>query len=97
MFRTVELRSASLRQSVDQGRLMVWQIYWINGTLTASDYLAKAYNVFYRLTGRGDDSAVIVVYTTKDQVGEAEQVLETFLIANYPSINAVLRAAQQNK
>lgn len=97
LFRAVELRSASLRQSVDQGRLMVWHIYWINGTLTANDYLAKAYSVFYRLTGRGDDSAVIVVYTAKDQVGGAEPVLESFLMTNYPSINAVLRTAQQNK
>ena len=65
--------------------------------LTANDCLAKAYSVFYRLTGRGDDSAVIVVYTPKDQTGGAESVLESFLMDNYPSINALLRAAQQDK
>lgn len=97
VLRTAELRSASLDQSAYQGRLMVWHIYWVNGTLTANDYLAKAYSVFYRLTGRGDDSAVIVVYTPKDQTGGAELVLESFLMDNYPSINALLRAAQQDK
>jgi EpsI family protein len=76
---------------------MVWHIYWINGTLTANDYLAKAYSTFYRLIGRGDDSAVIVVYTPIDQVGRAEPVLEGFFMTNYSSINALLRTAQQNK
>ncbi|NDP38748.1 MAG: exosortase A [Rhodoferax sp.] len=97
VFRTAELRSASLDQSAQNGRLIVWRIYWINGALTTSDYLAKAYSVFYRLTGRGDDSAVIVVYTPKDQAGGEDSVLESFLMTNYPSINALLRAAQQNK
>ena len=94
-FRTTELRGGISDRSAPESRLMVWHIYWINGTLTASDYLAKAYSAFYRLTGRGDDSAVIVVYTPKDQAGSAESVLESFLVANYPSINALLRAAQQ--
>jgi len=97
VLRTAELRSAPLDQSAHQGRLMVWHIYWVNGTLTANDYLAKAYSVFYRLAGRGDDSAVIVVYTPKDQAGVAESVLESFLMTNYPSINALLHTAQQNK
>jgi exosortase A len=97
VFRTAELRSDSLSQSGHRGRLMVWHIYWINGTLTANDYLAKAYSTFYRLIGRGDDSAVIVVYTPIDQVGRAEPVLEGFFMTNYSSINALLRTAQQNK
>lgn len=97
VLRTAELRSASLDQSAYQGRLMVWHIYWVNGILTANDYLAKAYSVFYRLTGRGDDSAVIVVYTPKDQTGGAESVLQSFLMDNYPNINTLLRAAQQDK
>jgi len=93
--RTAELRGISRGQSDHESRLMVWQIYWVNGTLTANDYLAKVYNAFYRLTGRGDDGAVIVVYTPKDPAGGAEAVLESFWAANYPSINALLRKAQK--
>ncbi|MBA3058110.1 MAG: exosortase A [Gammaproteobacteria bacterium] len=94
-FLTVELRGSASDRSAKQTRLMVWQIYWINGTLTASDYLAKAYSAFYRLTGRGDDSAVIVIYAPKERAGDAAPLLESFLTANYPSINALLLAAQK--
>jgi exosortase A len=95
--RTAELRGAALSAQGNPGRLVVWQIYWINGTLTASDHLAKAYSALYRLTGRGDHSAVIVVYIRKDQPGGAEAVLESFLSTNYAAINELLLAMQKNK
>lgn len=88
--RTAELRGTALTAQANEGRLEVWQIYWINGTMTASDFLAKAYGAFYRLLGRGDDSAVIIVYTPKDQAGGAEAVLESFLSTNYATINELL-------
>lgn len=94
--RTAELRGASLSLQDNSDRMAVWQIYWINGRLTASDHLAKAYSAFYRLMGRGDDSAVIVLYVPKDkQAGDEQAVLESFLSANYPSINELLLKAQQ--
>ena len=96
--RTAELRGAALSSQGNAGRLVVWQIYWINGTLTASDHLAKAYSALYRLMGRGDDSAVIVVYAPKgDQAGEEQAVLASFLSTNYPAINALLQNARQAK
>jgi exosortase A len=95
--RTAELRATARTDQVNESRLVVWQIYWIGGTVTASDYLAKAYGAFYRLLGRGDDSAVIVVYTPKDQAGDAEAVLESFLTTNYASINELLLKMRQNK
>ena len=96
--RTAELRGAALSSQGNPGRLVVWQIYWINGTLTASDHLAKAYSAFYRLMGRGDDSAVIVVYAPKDeQAGDEPAVLASFLSINYASINELLLKARQAK
>jgi len=95
--RTAELRGAALTEQSDAARLVVWQIYWVNGMLTTSDYVAKAYSAFYRLIGRGDDSAAIVVYTAKDQPGGADVVLEAFLSANYPTINDLLLKVQQGK
>ncbi len=93
--RTAELRGNAASEAAKEGRLVVWQIYWINGSLTASDYLAKMYSAFYRLTGRGDDSAVIVVYTSKDQMGGGEMALESFMSANFGAINEVLSNARQ--
>jgi exosortase A len=94
--RTAELRGVDAGH-LSAGRLVVWQLYWINGTLTASDYLAKVYGAYDRLTGRGDDSAVIIVYTRKDQPGGAEAVLESFLSTNYAAINERLLAMRKNK
>ena len=95
--RTLELRSNGVSDPKQGGRLIVWQIYWINGTLTTSDYLAKAYSALYRLIGRGDDSAVIVVYTVKDDANQAEVRLESFLSTNYSSINEVLSKTRAGK
>jgi hypothetical protein len=49
------------------------------------------------LTGRGDNSAAIVVYALKDQPGGADAALESFLTANYDAINALLLKARQGK
>ena len=95
--RAAELRSASLAASSSEGRLVVGQIYWINGTLTASDYLAKVYSALYRLMGRGDDSAVIIVYATKEQAANGESLMESFLSANYAAINELLLNTQRGK
>lgn len=95
--RTAELRRASLSGPDQHNRLNVWQIYWIDGTLTTNDYLAKVYSAVYRLLGRGDHSAVIIVYAAKDQPGGADAALETFLSDNYGAIDATLRQARGSK
>ncbi len=95
--RAAELRSLPVGGSDRSGRLVVWQIYWINGTLTANDYVAKIYSALYRLMGRGDDSAVIIVYADKASTGGAEATLESFLSANYDAIDALLRQTKASK
>ncbi len=92
---TAELRGLARANHASESRLVAWQVYWINGTLTSSDLLAKLYSAFYQLVGRGDDSAVIIVYTSKDQAGGAETLLKSFLTANYAAIDEYLRMAQQ--
>ena len=78
-------------------RLLTWRWYWINGRLTTNDYLAKAYNAFDKLTGRGDDSAVIVVTTPMDAPADAKAVstLEAFVAAAEPRITARLAALRE--
>ena len=91
--RTAELRGAPVTGAVKDDRLVIWQIYWINGTLTASDVLAKAYAAGYSLIGKGDDSAVILVYAPKGDAGQGEKVLEDFLSTNMPCIRKLLENA----
>ena len=69
-------------------RLTVWQWYWINGYLTTSDYTAKALQAFLRLLGRGDDSAVVVLYAPKAQ----EAGLDEFVASHLMAIDEALRS-----
>ena len=100
--KSVDVRTLDLRANLiaDQNRdvhLVVWQIYWINGTLTTNDYLAKVYSAVYRMMGRGDDSAAIVVYMTKRTDQSPSALLESFLTTNYPAINSLLENARSAK
>jgi exosortase A len=85
----VDARTAELKGSGGQ-RLYARYWYWIDGRLTASDALAKAYTALARLTGRGDDSAVVIVYTTQERPGEAEATLDAFIGDAGPAIEAML-------
>jgi exosortase A len=93
--RTAELRGAPLANEVQNDRLVVWQIYWVNGMLTASDVLAKAYAAGFSLIGRGDDSAVILVYAPKRDAGQGEKAIEDFFITNMPHIRNLLEDANR--
>ncbi len=88
--RTASLRGAPGAEGGSSGQLTVWQIYWVGGTLTSSDYRAKAYSAWYRLTGRSDDSAVIILYAPKGMAGEAEASLQQFLDDNFGPLNTRL-------
>jgi EpsI family protein len=85
----VDARVAELRGPADE-RLLVWYWYWIDGKLTASDMLAKLYTALARLTGRGDDSAVVIVYTRRERPGEAEATLDKFLRDAGPTLEKML-------
>ena len=76
-------------------RLKTWRWYWINGRLTTSKVLAKIYTAVDKLTGRGDDSAVIVLTTpvgSNQGADAAEASLRAFAIAAEPRIRAGLAA-----
>ncbi len=88
--REITLRSATLRGSprVDASaaqRLLVWQIYWVNGTLVASDWQAKLWGAWHKLLGRGDDAAVLIFYTDEDG-GKGAAALAAFVQAHLDEI-----------
>jgi len=87
--RTAELRRLQPDAAGQEARLLVWQFYWVNGHLTASDALAKIYGALGRLMGQGDDGAVITVYTPRQ--ADATAVLQSFLEANGAGILAALQ------
>jgi EpsI family protein len=89
--RTGELRQLTSLLSSGGDRLVAWQVYWVNGRFTASDAVAKVYSALYRLLGQGDESAVVIFYTTKEQAGGGEAALKSFVGGNLGAIDAWLR------
>ena len=77
------------------GALLAWKWYWIGGNLTANDAWAKAAIAWSKLTGRGDDSALVVVYTTDGEAAAA--TLQSFVHDAWPSISTMLTSASQSK
>ena len=94
--RSFDADTAELREPAGD-RLVAWHWYWIDGRLTASDPWAKAYLAFSRLMGRGDDSAIVVVYARKGRPGEAEAALDTFIGDAGPGIAAALAKARDRR
>ena len=95
--RATEVRGLATPEQPNGERFVVWQLYWINGSITSSDYLAKAYSAFYRLTGRGDDSAVILLYASQDKAEGAQAALESFARTNFEAVEAVLAKTRDRR
>jgi exosortase A len=83
------LRDSPVPGRPQEQRLLVWQAYWVGGWWTASDRMAKLYSAAQRLMGRGDESAVLLVYTVDE--GDPPSVLRGFLGANLAAIEGVLQ------
>lgn len=97
--RTVQARQVTLRPShaipgTLTPQLAVWQIYWINGTLTSSDAWAKVVGAWNRLLGRGDASAVILVAAAMAPDGSHEGLLAAFLQDHLGALEKQLQAAR---
>ncbi len=90
-----ETTAATATLGNDLNQLAVLRLYWVNGRLTSSDYVAKALLALSKLTGQGDDSAVIVVYTPKALKGdEASATLRAFVQEFSPVIERTLSATK---
>ncbi|MDR1996224.1 exosortase A [Azonexus sp.] len=75
-------------------RLRAWQWYWIDGRLTASDAGAKLLTALSRLSGRGDDAAVVILYAPATTAASA---LPAFAAAAAPEINRLLAATRDQR
>ena len=94
---TIGVRTNELRSNANaEQRLMVWHWYWIGGRWTDSDYVGKAYLALAQLLGRGDDSAMVALYTpvTADSRDAAQAAMTDFLATMGPQIGAALEHAR---
>ncbi len=96
---TIEDRPFDVRTAVvarGRERLAVWQWYWVDGHLTASEYVATMYQVFAVLQGHGNPVAWVVIYTpTEHDEPQVRATLQAFTAAMREPIDAVLRQATQ--
>jgi exosortase A len=88
---SADLRGSGAADAIALHRLLVWHLYWVNGTWTNSDMLAKAYGAWYRLMGRGDDGAVLTFYTERGAAESGQATLALFVRENLALIEEQLR------
>ncbi|MBV8502222.1 MAG: exosortase A [Paucibacter sp.] len=70
--RTVDMRDTRAEEEAAPTRLRAFQVYWVNGRWISSDVMAKVHGALSRLTGHGDDAAVLVVYAARSDQAEAQ-------------------------
>lgn len=87
--RVAELRSTLVLGSLNPA-LRVWRWYWVGGRMTESDARAKLYVAWSRLTGQGDDGAIVVLHAMEKVEGESDSLLADFLNAEGPALSAAL-------
>lgn len=75
--------------------LLVWHWYWVDGQYTVNPYWVKLLQAKSRLFGRGDDGAIVVVYTEMDTTRTAAASrLRDFVHATLPAISRNLDHAR---
>jgi exosortase A len=92
---SLEAHSTTLRGARDVVAVRHW--YWVAGRWTASDTLAKVYLALAQLSGRGDDSAAVIIYTVasgSDVDPSADRTLVHFASAMSKPIREALEQAQ---
>lgn len=73
------------------GDLVVWHWYWVGGRFTSHAELAKFWQAFDKLRGRGDDAAVLMIYARSGKGnGHAEAALAAFANDMVPEISTAL-------
>ena len=88
----------------ERQRLLVWRFYWVDDTFTSSDVQAKLRGAWGQAAGRGDDGAIVTLYTRIDgprtseaSQQEAAQRLGGFLQAHMPALRQALEATRSGR
>ncbi|MDP2005213.1 MAG: EpsI family protein, partial [Rubrivivax sp.] len=95
--RNLAFRSAEYSRGAgniaERQRVEARQIYWSAGRLTASDKWATALGVWGRLSGQGEDGAVLSLYT-EGEPAETRARLDSFIATHLQALEAPLRSAR---
>lgn len=76
-------------------QLLVWHWYWVDGRYVLNPHWAKFLQMKSTLSGRGDDGAVIIVYTELDIGGKrATGRLQAFVDSMLPAVTESLQSAR---
>jgi exosortase A len=78
------------------GQIAVYHAFWVGGRVTASAYDAKLLSILSRLSGRNDDSALIVFYmpVSGDDERGADARLQALVQAASPAVQRLLDATR---
>jgi exosortase A len=78
--------------------LQAYRLYWVAGNVTSSQYVAKALQAWSKLSGRGDDAALVVIYAprrTRDD--DPTSILRAFTREMSASIERALAATRERR
>jgi exosortase A len=78
-------------------QLHVWRTYWIDGRWVAGDIQAKVVGAFARLRGRGDDGAVLVMWTDAPTREAGQALLQGFAKDNLRAIGIQLATVRDQR
>jgi exosortase A len=78
-------------------QLVTWQTYWIDGRLVAGDARAKIAGAWSRLSGRGDDGAVLILYADAEGADAAHRAIEAFAQAHAGTLGQLLQATRDTR
>lgn len=93
--RTAEIIGVGALHSGSRQRVDVRQVLWVGGRFTINDHWATALAVFGRLTGQGDDGAVVSFYTQDEDKQVTAARLNSFVATRLPAIEARFEAVRQ--
>jgi exosortase A len=90
---SVQLRGATLASgqvgaTLGRRTLQVRQVFWVDGRFTADPRRATVYTLWSRLSGRGDDGAIVTIYAEGSE--SAAQRLDSAVATLLPAIDAHL-------
>ena len=72
-------------------RLRVWRVYWAGGRFVTGEEAVKLQQLRSKLSGKGDDAAVLMIYSRYDERGdEATRRLQRFLSDRFDSLERSL-------
>ncbi len=92
--RAREIFSAHSLTAAVRKRLDVRQVYWAGGRFTGNAQWASALAIYGRVTGQGDDAAVITIYTEGEDASVTAPRLNAFISAHLQRLGSVLDAAR---